>query len=142
MKVYVGGKFADKQKIRGYMDEIEKLGHTISHDWTSFKVKLDEDNIFMGNTSEDNMEESAKYDIKGVQECDVMVAILDDKQYPYQGTFTELGCALGLGKKIIVMCPEPDAECRTTCFFYHPTIIHVSYWGEVLDTFNMINIFE
>lgn len=118
MKIYIGGKFADKQKIRSYMDQVEKLGHTITHDWTSFEYKPTEDDMFMvvkdeNNDGVENMEESAKYDIEGVQDCDIFVGIFEDKIYPYRGTFTELGCALGLKKKIIVMCPEPDASCTT-----------------------------
>ncbi len=141
MKVYVAGKFADKAKLRKYMDELEKLGHSITYDWTSYKGKPTEDDLFGGSEQDENMEESAVFDIQGVIDCDVLVCIFEDPKYEYRGTFTELGCALGLGKKIITMCPEPTASCRENCFFHHPSIIKVNYWSDVIDTFGMINTF-
>ena len=139
MKVYVGGKFSDKKKIRAYMDRIEKMGNVITHDWTSFEYKPeDEDELFMDDGCSENMEMSAKYDIEGVKDCDVFLAIFEDKDYPYRGTFTELGCALGLEKKIIIMCPEPKATCRTNCFFHHPKIMHVDYFEQAVEMIDMI----
>jgi len=143
MKVYVAGKFTDKEKIRGYMDELEKLGHTITHDWTSFKPTYDEDDLFMGDENQgEDMEQSAIHNIQGIRDADAVVCIMEDKKYAYRGTFTELGCAIGLKKEIILMCPEPDAICRTNCFFHHPDITRVDYWTQVLEIFDMMNTFS
>jgi len=140
MKVYIAGKFDDKEKIRKYMDQVENLGHKITHDWTNFEVKNDPDNLLGGDG--ENMSESAKYDINGVKECDVMIVVMEDKDYPYRGTFTELGCALGLEKTIVIWCPNPKASCRTNCFFYHPSILHVDHWEQVLEVFDTIDMFS
>lgn len=128
MKLYIAGKFSEKDLTRTYMEEVIKLGHTITHDWTSFEKEGDET---------ERMRLSAEKDIQGVRDCDCMVALLTDPKYAYRGSFTEIGCGLGLNKKVIVVNPDDNAYCTTNCFYHHPDIIHVKSWGDVLD--NLIN---
>lgn len=82
-------------------------------------------------------------DIRGVQECDVFIAVFDDPAYPYRGTFTELGAALGLRKLIYVVCPPDSAEtryaCRTNVFFEHPHIRHVETWTALLQQLGVLD---
>ena len=64
----------------------------------------------------------------------IEVAIMDDKEYAYRGTFTEIGCALGSGIPVIIFCPHSEDEmyARTNCFFCHPSIRHSSTWEDTL----------
>lgn len=41
MKLYIAGKFSEKEQIKKYMEEAIQLGHTITHDWTSFENEGD-----------------------------------------------------------------------------------------------------
>lgn len=106
-KVYLAGKFHDEQMPSRMASLIEK-GFHITHDWTINK--------------DVPLKEAAILDINGVKECDVLIAIMDDESYSYRGTFTEIGCAIALGKRIIIVNTNPDAECVNLCFYHHPQI--------------------
>jgi nucleoside 2-deoxyribosyltransferase len=104
------------------MHEAIKLGHTITHDWTTFEGE-----------GMEKMKLSAEKDIKAIQECNVLVAFLTDPKYAYRGTYTELGASLALNKKtIIVSSCDQQAYYRSNCFYHHPNIIHVESWNEAI----------
>lgn len=122
-RVYITGKWSDKDTIREYMNQLEKLGHTITHDWT---------------TSYESNAENKKSDIafngvQGVAFAEVVIVVLTDPKYSYRGSFTELGVALGLLKDVYVICHDKNSDCRTNVFFHHPSIVHVESWGECLS---------
>lgn len=61
---------------------------------------------------------------------------MNDEKYAYRGTFTELGCALGLEKPINIMCNGKvtyvnetsctfSHYCMKNVFFWHKDIVHV-----------------
>jgi len=112
-KCYVAGKFSDSEKIQNIQKDLREIGYTITHDWTTKNTGL-------------SPKECATLDIEGVKQSHLLFVLMDDNQYSYRGTFTEIGCAIGLNKKIIVVCPEERAICRTNCFFHHPSIKHVT----------------
>ena len=98
------------------MSYAKLMGHTITHDWTTNETPSRTPEI-LGNF--------AKLDIDGVVNADCLIAIMDDPEYMYRGTFTEIGAAIAIGKKIYVYCPNDNAKCLTNCFIYHPAIIRV-----------------
>lgn len=124
MKIFVSGKFDDKLFIKNKINELQDLGYEITFDWTSF-----EDNTV--NKSIATL--AAINDIDGVKNCDVHIIIISDKDYIYRGTFTELGCSLGLNKKILIWCPFEDAFCMSNPFYYHPSIRHFNDWNLCLE---------
>lgn len=127
MKLFISGKFNDKTIIRKYMDVFEKMGHTITFDWTSYEKNA---------ADPKEMGVAAVEDINGVRDdsftesetklsvSDVHVIIITDKSYPYKGTLYELGCSLGLKKPIWMWNPFSDAEIMKTPFYWHPQISH------------------
>jgi len=129
MELYVAGKFSDKKQIKEYMNELVKLGHSITHDWTSFESE---------NADQNKMAQSAVKDVEAVKECDVLIAFLTDPQYAYRGTFSEIGIALGTDKEIIVVNSDEQAYCTTNVFYHHPDIIHVKTWDELLPQLEQI----
>lgn len=124
MKVFVSGKFDDKLFIKNKIIELQQLGHEITFDWTVF-----EDDT----CNEDLAKIAAINDIDGVKKCDVHIIIISDKDYVYRGTFTELGCSLGLNKKILIWCPFDTAYCMSNPFYYHPLIRHFKDWNSCLQ---------
>lgn len=86
------------------------------------------------------MSHAAKLDIEEVKEADVVLAIMKDNAYAYRGTFSEIGCALGQRKHVIIVCPgsyslQMSANkdslaphfshcCMTNVFFWHPEVLH------------------
>lgn len=123
MKVYVAGKWSDKYSIREIMDRVEKMGGEITYDWTK--------NI--STKCHEKLGESAKLDINGVVKADYVIFIMTDPNYPYRGTFTELGAALATGKTIFLYCPDESSYCVTNCFFHHPGIIRVESIQEIYE---------
>lgn len=123
MKIYVAGKFSDKKQIKQYMNELIKLEHTITHDWTSYESE---------NGDQNRMAQSAVKDINAVKECDVLIAFLTDPKYAYRGSFSELGAALATNRNIIVVNPDNLAYCTSNVFYHHPSIVHVKTWEELL----------
>lgn len=128
MKLYIAGKFSEKEQIRKYMEEVIQLGHTITHDWTNFEIEGD---------GEEKMKLSAEKDIQAVRDCDCVIAILTDPKYAYRGTFGEVCAGVALFKKVIVVSNDPNGYFRTNCFFHHPDIIHVKSWDEAVEKLNM-----
>ena len=133
MKIYVAGKFGDRKQIKGYMDELVKLGHTITHDWTSFESE---------NADKNRMAQSAVKDIEAVRNCDVLVLFLTDSKYAYRGSFTELGCGLGLNKQIIIVNPDELSYCTTNIFYHDPSITHVKTWDEMLVQLDKLKMID
>ena len=125
MKTFVSGKWGNRKDIRLKMDELEELGITITHDWTNF-----ENNMNFGNKNK--LSRSAIYDIDGIKQSDFTVVIMDDPKYAYRGTFTEMGCALGLGKTIFLYDPNNISYARTNPFYHHPLVKHYKKWDDLL----------
>jgi nucleoside 2-deoxyribosyltransferase len=117
MKIYVAGKWDDKIFVKNVQKCLTERGHEITHDWTTQAGV--EDWI------------CAEKDIDGVVQADIVVALMMDPNYAYRGTFTEIGCALGLKKRIIILCPDKVSAARTNCFFHHKSIAHVSTMSEL-----------
>ena len=137
-KIYLAGKWSDKEMMRFRMTELEKMGYEITHDWTEYEA--DETNT--KSSMADN-------DIDGVYRADIYIGIFEDMKYPYRGTFTELGSALTCKKfrsdfKVYVVCPsffeEDKAYATTNCFFHASAIEHVKDWNTMksilTDKFN------
>uniref|UniRef100_A0A6C0EK87 Nucleoside deoxyribosyltransferase n=1 Tax=viral metagenome TaxID=1070528 RepID=A0A6C0EK87_9ZZZZ len=126
MKLYIAGKWYDGKKIQNKMKELVALGHTITHDWTTSETTY--------TSAEFRMREDAISDINGVKNADVVIAIVDDNDYPYRGTSHEIGAALALGKPVMLYCPQPlvSAWCQT-CFSRHPCITLFEKWTDIVN---------
>lgn len=73
-----------------------------------------------------------------MQDADVIIALMDDPKYAYRGTFFEIGVAMGLKKKVIVVTPyltfDPaNVEFHKVCFYHLQHITHVASLDEALD---------
>lgn len=115
MKIYVAGKYQEREIISQLMRALERQGHTITCDWTSHVYATPEVH--------------ASYcvdDCKGVQDCELYLGIF---QHPfrYRGALVELGIALGLSKKIIIVGHAED-DC---IFMLHPDIKRINYIAEI-----------
>lgn len=126
MKIYLAGALKNREFIRNKMKELEQLGHQITHDWT----------IFENIPSIEEFPIRAINDIDGVKNADLLIVIMDDTKYAYRGTFTEIGCALGLNKDIKILCPHEKSYCQTNCFYYHPLIEHYQSWEKLIHKIN------
>lgn len=124
IKLFVSGKWSDKEKVHQQIRELESMGCLITHDWTQ---------VEQSNRDSKALGEYAAYDINGVTQSNIHVVLMEDPEYAYRGTFTEIGAALALGKRVILMCPFEEGYCTTNVFFHHPRIEHVKTWDEVKE---------
>lgn len=107
MKVYVAGKFEDRDIVRQVYRELKSKGHEITLDWT--------DHEHSKTTSE--QAKWAVEDIEGVKRCDVLIAVLIS-DYRYRGALIEIGAALALGKRVITLGRNENSST----FLYHPLV--------------------
>lgn len=93
MQIYLAGAWVDRERLRSVMDQIEGMGHRITHDWSTYESQ------WMNDVEPRNFQrqqDCALRDINGIISADLIIAVMDKDDYPYRGTNTELGCALGL----------------------------------------------
>lgn len=102
MRFYVAGAFIHKPEINRVQAELQKLGHAISHDWTVCEADG-------AAPSPAELREYSANDIGGVRSADAVVVVLSDPGYPYRGTFSEMGAAIALEKKIYIVDTMGDA---------------------------------
>jgi hypothetical protein len=118
-KIYIAGKYTDPN-ISNYMEFIKSRGNEITYDWVK--------NLGLSPPN------AARNDIIGVKRCDILIAIMDDPDYAYRGTFTEIGAALALDKRIIIVNPGDRSYCKENCLYQHPDIDHVLTFTDALDS--------
>jgi hypothetical protein len=128
---YLAGSFFNKSILSQRIEELEKFGHICTWNWTK---------VEQGERKPELMRIYSKNDIEGVKEAQVLIVVIDDKEYAYRGTFCEIGCALGLRKTIYIVCPEDDKyeefSFNGCVFAWHPDIIRLKSWDELLKELN------
>lgn len=119
MKVYVAGAWCDKATVQQVQCKVRECGHRITHDWT------------VSPTARTALED-ATLDYAGVSEADLVVLVFAVAEHAYRGTFTEMGIALGLRKKIIALrlC---DGEYRHNPFLQLSLVRSVYSLQELLE---------
>ncbi len=66
--------------------------------------------------------QASKQELDGVRSADVVFILLPG----HRGTHTELGCALGTGKPVIILAPSQELffqETRPCSFYFHPSVV-------------------
>lgn len=129
MKIYLAGKYSDRENLGKKRDQLISKGHKITHDWMTFELP---------SRSHEHLGIYAKNDIQGVIDADLLLIIMDDKKYTYRGSFTELGAGLALNKRILIVAPDGEYYFKTNCFWHHPSIHYVKTWDQALGYISMI----
>jgi len=124
MKIYVAGKFEDKERVLEIYKKIEELGHEISYDWTKHKpIKPYIKNQYLARTYSEN-------ELKGISESDIFIYLSN------KGGTTltmEVGAALmsskTIGKPLIYAVGEFNAKSP---WLFNERIKRVNTLEEVL----------
>lgn len=129
LRVYVAGAYIHKTLVQKYIDYLSRdpSRFTITFDWTRADTKSASDE----SKTEEYCRFFADQEIQAVQTADVFIAILNDPEYPYQGTFTELGVALGAGCRVILVCPFDFDPKRVWC---HKNVFYSTSLAARVDT--------
>jgi nucleoside 2-deoxyribosyltransferase len=119
---YLAGKLNDKHKLNTIINKITtECKLTCTYNWT----------IIDDNTT--HILDIVTHEITGVQSADVLIVIMDDPEYEYRGTFVEIGCALGLGKPILLYNPCELSFASTNIFYFHPNIKHFNNIHDIIQ---------
>lgn len=99
-------------KLQKAIELLEQCGHTITHNWTK-------------KHNFESRAEEARADVNGVKNADALIVFMNDPNYAYRGTWTEVGIALGSAKsKWIYFVTDENfkKECKNV-FFHDANII-------------------
>ena len=121
MKVYVGGKWQDKVRVRAVMDVLRAHGHTITHDWTYEDPKTPYYDVPIT-------------DIRAIERADcIVLALVED--LGYTGSWVEMGAALAYGRPVYIIYGDwlyrqfghsDDPTAWRNVFLWHPLVQHFS----------------
>lgn len=144
MKIYVAGKWSERNRVKSIMEALESRKHTITCDWTRHIAperitKAHGDGLFTKSYDWSKNEDwaqnghktYAEEDLEGVRLCDVLVAYMPTPEIFYKGAWIEIGIALGLNKKVIIIGKD-----ITTVFLGLSNIFVVDYKE---DAFSLID---
>lgn len=123
MRIYVAGKWQDREDVRIWHNQLRARGHEITCDWTSHE--------YPGEGQEHLLTDYALADIKGVQDCDVLIALFE-VEYAYRGAFVEIGAALALGKRILILGHAGDS-----CIFMNHPLVRI--FDNAWDVMEVVN---
>lgn len=121
MKFYIATGLANYAEHNRLRDELVKLGHEITYDWTEHGPVWDQ--------GLETCRLVADYELRGVKTADFLVVIIPHSDFGTsgRGTHAELGAGLVLGVPTII-CSHRSARdftaCPDTCAFYHhPSVL-------------------
>ena len=113
---YIIGKFATKKIIAEKIKEVENMGFENTHNWTL------KENYTCPKS------EQVKNDINGVKDADIVIAIINNPEYHYRGSFSEIGAAIGLDKTVYLVTDNLESGSASHCFLFHPNIVRFQTW--------------
>ncbi len=102
MKIYVAGKWTNKERVSQIMRILESHGHEITFDWTAF-----ESNDFR---------EGAIEDMRAIKRADAFYLVVSEDM---KGAWTEFGAALALGLPCYV---QHEGTYCNNIFLSHPLV--------------------
>lgn len=89
MKIYVAGKFENKELILKKYKKLEEMGHSISYDWTTHK------NIKPYHENKEMASKYAQNELNGLLNSDILIYFASETGHTL---FMEFGAALALLK--------------------------------------------
>ena len=90
LNLYLAGKFADKERMETLANRLEvELGADITFRWWSYPQKPVDERTHQESQMLGTLE------TEGILKADLVIALMDDPEYLYRGTSTELGICIG-----------------------------------------------
>lgn len=106
MKIYVAGGWKYRKDIyTKIILPIVEEGHHITHDWTHAENDISNRTPAMNRWFAD-------LDIDAVKRAEILVVYMNDPEYAYQGTWCEIGVALGRGIPIYIITTEEFLQSK------------------------------
>lgn len=106
LNVYVAGKWEERVKVKEVMKHLESKGYYVTCDWTKHVAPerwKKGQGCFNADWAAKGEKTYAMEDLQGVRDCDVLVACMWNPSILYKGAWIEIGIALGLNKRVIII---------------------------------------
>jgi len=121
-KVFVAGKFADANRVAIIAETLETVfGYSVTSKWFE-KALLLPDLEDLSACSNEYLSDRAEENLQGVFDADLLVVLMDDPHYAYQGTWAEIGAALQLRTPVLVIIPDNHGATRNSIFLHHAKV--------------------
>ena len=111
-KIFVAGCWNDRTKINEIIKQFGEIAD-ITHNWT-----VHESEELLNNKV--YLKCQALLDVDGLERADYLVVIMDVPNYPYMGTWTEIGMAIMSGLPVLMY--NPVNTCETNIYMHHPLV--------------------
>jgi hypothetical protein len=142
--IYVAGAWIHREKIHEEIIQLQKLGFNITSTWTNRQGRWD---------TPDDYKVCSELDMLSIMKADTILAFMTDPNYDYRGTFTEIGCGIGSGRRVIIICDgkftkediyhqEHSATGDNTTLttqtlksfkFSHYCMKHIFFWDKIVE---------
>jgi len=123
MKIYVAGKFEEKERILEIYSKLKALGHTVAYDWTTHKYI---------QPYKENQNMAARYsenELTGISQSDVFIYLSHDQGHTLH---MEFGAALILNKKFGKPTIFVIGDCSKSPWYFNPRVKRRDSVEEVL----------
>jgi nucleoside 2-deoxyribosyltransferase len=117
LRVYLAGRYARREELRGVASELKELGFNVTSRWLSVDASIPGGLLAPSGRAA----EIARMDFDDVQRADVCIAFTEPADGPQGrgGRHTELGITLALGQRVMIVGPREHvfhclAEVSTT----------------------------
>ena len=125
MKIYVAGKFEEKDVILEAHRKLEEMGHSITYNWTTHK------NIKPYIENQELASKYAQNEFNGILDSDIFIFLSNENGHTL---FMEFGTALAslktTGKPQIYAVGSHNAD---STWFFNPLVKRVNNLQEVFD---------
>jgi nucleoside 2-deoxyribosyltransferase len=114
MRVCLAGPYSEREQLRAYGEELQRIGFTIASTWLQEEHEISPGVLGpAAELSDEQVDEHAMTDLLDIQRCDLLVLFtapsvgLAPEQNTSGGRHVETGYALALGKRVVVV-GEPE----------------------------------
>lgn len=119
MKIFLSSRYSRKEELKDIRDYLRSNGYEVCSRWLDTDwSETERDAIYSSVCPPEHRREYAQIDVDDVKECDVFISFTEEpKSSSRGGRHVELGVAIALEKKIIVIGP------RENLFHHHPLVL-------------------
>jgi hypothetical protein len=122
MRVYVAGRWSQKEYLKEIREKLSLMGHEVTSRWLD--LEKTEYDVSM-------KPQQALDDCHDVDTAQVLIAVFQPEVTGYQGTLFEIGLAMGIGLQVVVLGFIPHFV-----FYYLPTIRRYDSWDHFRHSVN------
>ena len=104
MRIYMAARYSRRLELLAYAKELRAAGHEVTSRWLNGTHEAaDNDTSRWGDFAKDDLED--------IRRSDVIVLFTETALVPRNSRMVELGIALGLAKRIIIVGPRENVFC-------------------------------